>query len=207
VAAAVWMIGRPVRAVSGGWCRSAGGGRGRGRGPQLEQVVGVVQQLPLGLRSGQAPARRRPDRLARPGGLHSDGLKTTGCCGTAAGWNATTACMSSTTGPRCSPRPATTGWWPFGTPTDRQGQGRVLVRDRPAARRRLGRGLDRPRSHDVRRGGPAAGRRPQDDDRSERTHRLLPCAHLRRVFVLVAFIGGAWALRTGMTGEQQRCFP
>lgn len=34
---------------------------------------------------------------------------------------------------------------------------------------------------------------PQDDDRSERTHRLLPCAHLRRVFILVAFIGGAWA--------------
>jgi len=34
---------------------------------------------------------------------------------------------------------------------------------------------------------------PHDDDRSERTHRLPPCAHLRRVFILVAFIGGAWA--------------
>ena len=34
---------------------------------------------------------------------------------------------------------------------------------------------------------------PQDDDRSKRTHRLLPCAHLRRDFILVALVGGAWA--------------
>jgi hypothetical protein len=96
--------------------------------------------------------------------------------------------MSSTTGPRCSPRPATTGGWPFGTPTDRQGRaeswfetGLLHADDWVAGW--IGRDPTTFAEVDP----------PQDDDRSERTHRLLPCAHLRRVFTLVAFIGGAWA--------------
>src|SRR5829696_8630361 len=48
-------------AVPDGWCRSAAGGRGRA--PELEQVVGAAQQLPLGLTRLQAAAHEPPAAL------------------------------------------------------------------------------------------------------------------------------------------------
>lgn len=50
------------------------GGRGRGRAPQLEQVVGVVQQLPLGLTSRQARRGDAQTAYRVLVALHSDGL-------------------------------------------------------------------------------------------------------------------------------------